>query len=92
MDIKAKIERQIKDKEKQLENIRKAKEGIRKSEDNDMEEDDKFKNWINPFYKRKWKPTRDTFAFAFTTMHEVNVENEIEELNKLLKPTTTSKS
>mgnify|MGYP001593011115 CR=1 FL=1 len=92
MDIQKKIEKQIKGKEKQLETIKKAKDGISKSEDKDMEEDDKFKNWVNPFYKRKWKPIRDTYAFAFATMHEVNVENEINELKKLLKPTTTSKS
>ena len=92
MDTLKKIEKHIRKKEKQVEQMRKKKESITKSEDKDIKEDNKLKNIINPFYKRKWNPRRDTISYAVATMLEVKIGTEIKELKKLLKPTASPKS
>lgn len=83
MNLKKKIEKKIKEKERKLELIKKAEKRIGKKEDENIEEDLKFKNLINPFYKQKHR-----FLFGgniFLIVLQAQTEAEIEELRKMLK-------
>lgn len=90
MDLSEKIKKKIQDKEMQLDKIKSAHKKYEDKNWKNLDEDLKFKNCINPFYKKKY---HDTFGADLALIGlQVGIEREIQELKELLKPTTTEKS
>lgn len=79
-----KIKKLIKEKEKQLVKLEKAKKNIGKKHLNNIKEDFKFLNTINPFYKKKYNFKKDMTRSLFLVTQQVRLESEIKELKKLL--------
>ncbi len=85
MSLKNKIEKKIKEKELQLETLKKSHKNYQDQNMKNFDEDMKFKNTINPFYKRKYKSSvAGDIGIMFV---ECNLEKEIKELKELLNTT-----
>lgn len=83
MKIEEKIKKKIKEKEKHLKRIKRFSKKCEKEEEHNLNEDFKFLNSINPFYKSKsFKSFNKSVSL---TIMEVDTEKEINDLKELLK-------
>jgi hypothetical protein len=83
--IKAKILKKIKELERQRENIKEFEKKATEEESNKFEEDLKFINAMNPFYKKKHSFHKETTIMLTSVVMEAGIEKEINELKELLK-------
>ena len=85
MNIEQKIEKQIKEKEKQIKTLEETQKLVNEQDSKNFSEDIKFINAINPFYKKKWNPSNNTYSMIFIITLQAKLKDEIKELKELLR-------
>lgn len=83
--LEKKIRLEIKSLQKQLRRIKRLDAKFLAEEDKLIDEDFKFLNAINPFYKQKFNSKKSTMRLLLTAIKQTDLEIEIERLQKLIK-------
>lgn len=83
--VKEKILKRIAELEKSKANLKEFEEKAKKEADNKFEEDLKFINAVNPFYKKKHSLRSDTSIMLTHILIESGIESEIKTLKELLE-------